>query len=679
MAWLERVGPYEIVRSLGKPGGFGAVYEARAADGAAVALKVFHAETLEGTDRVRFHQEIKALGEVRDANVVEYVDEGEVHADGRVYHYIVMELLHGRSLREVLDDEGPLSPARAMAVARQVASGLEALHRRGIVHRDLKPQNVILCDDGRVVLIDFGVSRFLDYTTVTRDGVFVGTLRYAAPEQLSGDAVPASDLHALGALLFEMLAGRRVFDARDEFALLNQIREETPDPVGAYAEVPAQLEDLIARLLEKEPLDRPTSAAALAGALAPVASAAALARKTPYPRDSAPLTFVRVRHDVEAALAASLAGAVPDALIVGIRDSSTKPLTLARRTARHHGIDLGVDPLLMRMGFSRWADTAALRELPYAPTGVAPHLPGEIASRATAARLARLVVEAQADAGATIAFAAHFPVGARDDQWQRRNPSLLTASIDAAAAFGLPLWAVVAVAPEAICSPDDQTEYVNRLARGEPAGWLVNIDGLGSRAGESTLLWSIRLALLLQERGAPVVVGRASGLRRLICAFGLGVEIGLGRYDGFRLSDMRDGGGGGHTPPYFEIPELLCLLPADIALAVLRSGVLPKCACPACAAAATPEEQVAGAAGHNAAIAIEERDALAGMEPAVRVAQLREQIAGALAVEARLRRMGVLGRTLPHLRLWPKILNQAAEMGMLDGEPLRRRARRAAG
>lgn len=678
MAWLERVGNYEIVRSLGKPGGFGAVYEARAPDGTAVALKVFHAETLEGTDQVRFHQEIKALGEVRDANVVEYVDDGEVHVGGRAYHYIVMELLRGRSLREVLDEEGPLRPARAMAFARQIAAGLEALHQRGIVHRDLKPHNVIVCDDGRVVLIDFGVSRFLDYTTVTRDGVFVGSLRYAAPEQLSGDAVPASDLHALGALLFEMLTGRRVFDARGEFALLNQIREQTPDPVGAYAEVPAQLEDLIAHLLEKEPLDRPASAAALVDALAPVASATAPVRKTPYPRDRAPLTFIRVRHDVEAALAASLAGAVPDALIVGIRDSSAKPLTLARRTARHHDIDLGVDPLLMRMAFARWADTATLRGLPYAPVGAAPHLPAQITSRADVARLARLVVEAQADAGATIAFAAHFPVSARDEEWQRRNPSLLTASIEAAAAFDLALWAVIAVTPEVICSPDDQTEYVNRLARGEPAGWLVNVDGLGSRAGESTLLWSLRLALLLQERGAPVLIGRASGLRRLVYAFGLGAEIGLGRYDGFRLSDMRDGGGKGHTPPYFEIPELLCLLPADDALAVLRSGALPKCACQACAAAATPEEQVAGAAGHNAAIAIEERDALVGLEPATRFAQLREQIAGALAVEARLRRMGVLGRTLPHLRLWPKVLNRAVEMGMLDGEPLRRRDRRAA-
>lgn len=674
MAQPERIGDYEIVRSLGKPGGFGAVYEARPPKGAAVALKVFHAETLDGTDRIRFHQEIKALGEVRDPNVVEYVDDGEVNANGRIYHFIVMELLRGRTLRQVLDEDRQLSPARAMEVARQIARGLDALHRRGIVHRDLKPHNVIVCDDGRVVLIDFGVARFLDYTTLTRDGSFIGTFRYAAPEQFTGDAVPASDLHALGAILYEMVTGRPPFDARSELALLTQIREEVPPPASAYADAPARLDELIAQLLEKEPLDRPGSATAVADALAPVSSVPDGIKRSPYPRELAPRVFMRVRHDVEAAVSASLAGAVPDALVVGIRDSSTKPLTLARRAAQHHGIHLGIDPLLMRMSFAHWADTATLRGLPYAPQDVAPHLPGRLTSRADTAELARLVVEAQADAGATIAFSASFPVTARDDEWQRRNPSLLAGSIEAAKAFDLPLWAVAAVTPETICSPDDQTEYVNRLVRGEPAGWLLNVDGLSSRAAESTVLWSIRLALLLQERGAPVVMGRATGLRRLICAFGLGVEMGLGRYDGFRLADMRDSrGGGAQGAPYFEIPELLCSLSQEDALAVLRSGALPKCSCPSCAGASSAEEQIAGAAGHNAAIAIEERDALAGMTQDGRATELRERIAGALAVEARLRRMGALSHTLPHLRLWPKILSRASEMGMLDDRPLQRR------
>lgn len=669
----DRIGDYEILRPLGKPGGFGAVYEASAPSGDLVALKVFHAEVLDGTDRVRFQHEIKTLQEVRHPNVVSYIDSGEAETAQRTYHYIVMDLLEGRSLRQVLDEKVKLAPARAMDVARQIARGLEALHARGVVHRDLKPQNVMICVDGRVVLVDFGVSRFLDYSTVTRDGVFVGTLRYAAPEQLSGDAVPASDLHALGALLFEMLTGSRAFDAHGEFALLQQIREDAPDPVGAYADVPAQLEQLVGQLLEKEPLDRPGSAGAVAEALAPVTRVSPGVQRAPYPRDHAPRVLIRVRYDVEAAVAASLAGAVPDALIVNIRDRSAKPLTLARRAAQYHGLDLGIDPMLMRMGFARWANMESLRGLPYTPDALAPHLPRHFATRASVAKLARTVIEAQSDAGATIAFAAHFAVGAREDEWQRRNASLLAASLEAGKAFDLPVWAVAAVVPESICSPDDQTEYVNRLVRGEPAGWLVCVDGFGARATQTTLLWTFRLALLLQERGAPAVLARATSLRRVAFALGLGVEIGLGRYDGFRYSDMRDGGGAGHSPPYFEIPELLRSLPPDVALKVLHSGVLPNCECVSCARAASPEEQVAAAGAHNAATAMSERDALALTSPTERVAELREQIAGAVAVEARLRQRGALQHTLPHLRLWPKILDQAEQMGLLDEARLARR------
>jgi hypothetical protein len=669
----DRIGEYEILRVLGKPGGLGAVYEARAPDDRRVALKVFHAEALDGTDRVRFQHEIKTLREVRHPNVASYVDSGEADTAQRTYHYIVMDLLEGQSLRQLLDHEVKLAPVRAMDIARQISRGLQALHDRGVVHRDLKPQNVMICVDGRVVLVDFGVSRFLDYTTITRDGFFVGTLRYAAPEQLSGDAVPASDLHALGALLFEMLSGRRAFDARGEFAVLQQIREDIPDPVGAYADVPASLEQLIGQLLEKEPLDRPGSAGAVAEALAPVMRVPRGIQRAPYPRHHAPRVFTRVRYDVEAAVAASLAGAVPDALIVNIRDRSPKPLTLARRAAQYHGINLGVDPMLMRMGFARWANMESLNNLPYTPDGLAPHLPHHFASRASAAALARAVIEAQWDAGATMAFAAHFAVGAREDDWQRRNASLLAASLEAGKAFDLPVWAVAAVVPEAICSPDDQTEYVNRLVRGEPAGWLVCVDGFGARATQTTILWSFRLALLLQERGAPAVLARATSLRRLAFALGIGVEIGLGRYDGFRYSDMRDGGGAGHSPPYFEIPELLCSLPPDVALRVLRSGVLPECNCVSCARLGSPEEQIAAAAAHNAAVAMAERDALALTTPIERVAELREQIAGAVGVEARLRQRRALEGRLPHLRLWPKVLDQAEQMGLLGEARLARR------
>ena len=122
--------------------------------------------------------------------------------------------------RGARDRGGSLSAERAISVARQVAGGLVALHAEGIVHRDLKPSNVFLCDDGRVIILDFGIVLFLDYTSLTERGAFIGTYGYAAPEQLEGEEVPATDLYSLGAVLYHVITGRLPFRARGHLELL---------------------------------------------------------------------------------------------------------------------------------------------------------------------------------------------------------------------------------------------------------------------------------------------------------------------------------------------------------------------------------------------------------------------------------------------------------------------------
>ncbi len=177
---------FRLRRPLGKPGGFGAVYEAERA-GERVALKIFHAELLDDVELERFQREVRGLVKVRHPNLVSYVDSGSTVHGGRRWHWIAMELLTGLSLREELEAAGGrLMPARALQLAQQIALGLAALHDVNIVHRDVKPENVFVCADGTVKLLHFGVARFLDYSSLTQDGRFIGTLWYAAPEQLRG-------------------------------------------------------------------------------------------------------------------------------------------------------------------------------------------------------------------------------------------------------------------------------------------------------------------------------------------------------------------------------------------------------------------------------------------------------------------------------------------------------------
>jgi serine/threonine-protein kinase len=666
---------FRLLRPLGKPGGFGAVYEAER-KGDRIALKIFHAELLDDVELERFHREVRGLVRVRHPNLVAYVDSGSNEHGGRRWHWIAMELLTGESLREEIEAaDRPLPSARARQLAQQVALGLSALHEVNIVHRDIKPENVFVTDDGTVKLLDFGVARFLDYSSLTQDGRFVGTLRYASPEQLRGDAQAATDLHALGVLLFEMLTGRRPFHG-DELAIYRAILDERPDPPSAFADhVPPDLDRLVCALLEKEPFDRPPTAASVAAALRPRLALAARHTREPYPRDRIPKLYLRVRHDVIDAARVALGGVQPDGFIVGVNDRH--PLRDARRLGRALGVPLGADPALMRMAYPRWSRTKSLRELPYAPQGLAPHHPDDLRPLDTARKLARAVVDQQDQVGADFFFSAAFALQSLGDAWLTRLPTLLDASLAARDAYGKPMYALVAVSLEDLCTVDAQMTLANRLGGGEPDGYWVALDCLNATSSTAELVFGLRFGLLMQERGRECVLARATSVRRIAWALGLSTEIGLGRYDGFRISDLRGGPGPGYTPARFELPSLLTALAPDVALRVLASGAVAEvdCPCPSCREAGDDlQARVNAAATHNAWVICREREGLDGVAPDQRVAELEEQIAAGQRDARGLGRAHVLDGPIRHHAIWLEALAEARRAGLLEPGRLRRRA-----
>jgi len=673
----DRFAGFRLLRPLGKPGGFGAVYEAER-DGQRVALKIFHAELLENVELERFRREVRGLVKVRAPNLVAYIDSGATEHGGRSWHWIAMELLAGTSLREELQAaDGPLPPARARQLAHQIALGLAGLHKLNIVHRDVKPENVFVCADGTVKLLDFGVARFLDYSSLTQDGRFVGTLRYAAPEQLRGDAQLATDLHALGAVLFEMLTGRRPFQG-DELAVYRAILDERPDPPSAFAAgVSPDLDRLVCELLEKEPFDRPASAEQVADALRPgLIAVKADASADPYPRERAPGLYFRLRHDVADAAQAGLSGARPDGFIVGVSELS--PIREARRFAKALGIGFGVDPGLRRMAFARWTQTKGLRDLPYAPSSLAPHQPGDLRSLEAAQALARAVVDYQDQLGADLLFSATFALQSLGDDWLARLPTLLDASLAARDVYSKPMYAVIAATVEDLCSEDAQITLANRLGRGDPDGYWLALDCLTAKSSAAELVFGLRFGLLLQERGCPCVLERATSIRPLAWALGLSTEVGLGRYDGFRVSDLRGASGPGHVPVRFELPSLLSSLAPEDAARVLATGLVAEadCACPSCIDAGDDlDARARGAATHNAWVICQERDAWDGVTAVQRAAELEERINAAQQRARHLRRARALEQPLRHHGVWSEALAEARRMGLLEPGPLRRRAR----
>ncbi len=255
-----RLGRYEILAPLGS-GGMGEVYRARdprlQRD---VAIKVLpEAVALDAAALARFGREALAAATTTHPNILSLFDVGTEQG----ITYAVMELLEGSTLREKIA-AGPLSLEETLGIARQIADGLVAMHDRGIVHRDLKPENLFVTSDGHVKILDFGLARILPrpgevddaaptVTGVTVPGTIMGTIGYMAPEQLQGRPVDQrADLFCLGAILYELLAGRRAFSGTSWAEVSAAILRENPLPLTGVR-VPPAFEAILRRCLEKDP------------------------------------------------------------------------------------------------------------------------------------------------------------------------------------------------------------------------------------------------------------------------------------------------------------------------------------------------------------------------------------------------------------------------------------------
>jgi hypothetical protein len=248
-------GRYQILKELGR-GGMGIVFHAYDKQlKEQVAIKILSPLLSNDPDALeRLKREVSAARRITHTNVIRIHDISEVNG----LHFISMEYFHGTSLKDHIKRHGPLSTMQAFNIASQISDGLEAAHREGVIHRDLKSQNIILDNTNKIKIIDFGLARTAHMEGMTATGLIMGTPEYMAPEQVSGKRIDErADIYSLGIILYELFTGRVPFTGDSAIAVgFMQLKEDPPLPTSVNPGIKPEIERVIMKALEKDPIQR---------------------------------------------------------------------------------------------------------------------------------------------------------------------------------------------------------------------------------------------------------------------------------------------------------------------------------------------------------------------------------------------------------------------------------------
>ncbi len=246
---------YEILEKVGN-GGMAMVYKAKdQLLNRYVAVKILRDEFTTDSEFIkRFRTEAQSAAGLAHPNIVQIYDVG---SEDNLY-YIVMELLQGKTLKEIIDEDGSLSWKWSVNIAMQIASALETAHKNGIIHRDIKPHNIVITEDGIAKVTDFGIAKAVSNSTITAFGTTIGSVHYFSPEHARGGYTDAkSDLYSLGVVMYEMLTGRVPFDADTPVSVaLKQVQEEPVEPIKINDTIPLSVNRIVLKAMQKDPNTR---------------------------------------------------------------------------------------------------------------------------------------------------------------------------------------------------------------------------------------------------------------------------------------------------------------------------------------------------------------------------------------------------------------------------------------
>lgn len=548
----QEINGYKFVSFLNS-GAFGSVYRATK-DNADFAIKIFREDYVlkeyrEKGETPRIKREIEIMRSVNHPRLIKYYGDFTGDILGVQHIFLVMEYASGENLQKILET-GVLTEQRAVKIFQKILDGVKALHstmadseESGIIHRDLKPANIIVSEEDEIKILDYGLSKIIDYSSITSTGDFLGSPLYASPEQIvdSKHIDKRSDLYSLGVVFYQMLTGKFPYTYANIHELYEAIKHARPIPPRQYLpSISNSLENLVLRLLSKLPYERHNSAAAVLDEL--MQNAAESVRKH---YDLKPKFVLRLWNE-------------KSALETFIKD--TDRIIHVEFPVNHKDLQKGLlsiiskpqfvrffDPATIRLAYASQQEVKGLQALPYAPPNFQVITPDYLGTPAKQQEYVKSVIDNEVTLGADILLSPfHYTHNTNVVPTQRRNPvaewfdldvKLLKESVDYRNSHypTKEIFGGICLKADSLTDERYKTDILNIFSSIDCDGYFVYVDCIDNSTNSTVLFHYITTLVKLQKAtGKPVIAGRVNSIGLgLICAGIAGFSMGTARFETF--------------------------------------------------------------------------------------------------------------------------------------------------
>ena len=646
---------------LGK-GSFGSVYKAEK-NGNFFAIKIFQTELLKKEYKKFLDREVKSLQKITHPNVVKFHESGTFSDQGFDYFYIVMDFIEGRKLTDYV---GGINEDTAIKFINSIVDTLDTVHKEGVLHRDLKPDNIMINAAGTPILLDFGLSKIIDYTSIIQTGEHVGTFHYMSPEQItdSKNIDSRSDYFSVGVILYQLLTGVIPFDAPNLPALIDQIQNRYPKaPSEINPAISNKAENVILKLLEKQPYLRFQMAHEIADAFS---------QEMPASKKRLNIkirNYIRLLNNEKAIFV--------EATKRGLIQCVVYPANLFKRF--HPSVKLIVDsklpfttdPATNRLTYPAFSKTAGVQELPYSSgDATTPIQKKDFHSISQVQQYVEKVIDFQVDAGVTELAAPFFYAKNPSDDWFSINLKLLKESV----AFrdkkypDFPIWAGICMCVDDWHDEDIKNAILNKYVKSSPDGFFVYGDPIGNQSSLPQVFHYADLLKKLQDASVvPVVAARVNGLGMILLALGIsGISSGIAGLDSFSESILNDMNDGYAPEPRYYVPELMSMISLKGGITTKLKdinnssiGSVLKCNCPYSHYEEGSVQSHINLKMHFLKRRFDEIKELENIKPKDRIVFIEERINKAIEYQKTLNREGIkIANSFAHLNTWKVLVEK---------------------